>query len=150
MRKYALLFLFAFLAQMSIAQSLQKTLVDEDTDISFYPVDKQIDLRFTPTSNFIQSIVFASFKVKNRYDYYAQTERVDDNKYTYFVKVEDSTSYHSQKAEGGGGFIKVTPEGKQYFVKKSADKFAAAKKEGKEAVQQLKRKRSYMDAPPMR
>lgn len=152
MRKYALLFLFAFLAQMSIAQPMQKTLVDEDTDISFYPVDKQIDLRFTPTSNFIQSIVFASFKVKNRYDYYSQKEREDGNKYKYFVKVEDSTSYHSQKAEGGGGFIEMSPEAKQYFValggKKAAEKFAAAKKEGKEAVQQIKRKRSYMDQSP--
>ena len=66
MKKYSLLFFFILLFSWSFAQ---KTLIDESIPSKFYGIDKQIDKGFEPTSNFIQSIVFYSFKLKDRRDY---------------------------------------------------------------------------------
>ncbi len=137
--KTLLLFImFLSFINWGYAQDKEKTLVDEQTNISFYSVDKQIDIGFTPTSNFIQSIIFYSFKVKNQQSFF---EVKPKSSFSYYIKA-DSSSYHQSKAKGKSGFI-AADGGKTYYISTDSATFAS-KAEG-EKLKESKSKKSYID-----
>src|SRR5690606_20261494 len=70
MKRLSLLFFILLFAFTFVNAQQTKVLVDEPTALSYYSIDQQIDRGFAPTSNAIQSIIFISFKVQNKYDYY--------------------------------------------------------------------------------
>jgi alanine or glycine:cation symporter, AGCS family len=109
MKKYGLLFFFVLLFTALNAQ--QKTLIDENVPLNYYTVDKQIDKGFEPTSNFIQSIIFFSFKIKDRRDY-SIVESTDS--YSYFTTVSKE-DYFKARAGGKGGFVSAEGD-KTYFI----------------------------------
>ncbi len=68
MKKYNLLFLIILF--LGAANAQDTLLIEEPTSLSYYSFDQKVDKGFAPTSNFIQSIIFYSFKVQNKKDYY--------------------------------------------------------------------------------
>jgi AGCS family alanine or glycine:cation symporter len=128
MKKYSLLFFFSLLFTATFAQ---KTLIDEAIPSKYYGVDKQIDKGFEPTSNFIQSIVFYSFKLKDRRDY--STVEASD-KVNYYTAVSQD-EYFKHKAAGGGGYINSEGE-KTYLIKLDEKALAKAKSENKKIIEE--------------
>jgi len=128
MKKYFLLFFFSMLLNWSFAQ---KTLIDESIPSKYYGIDKKIDKGFEPTSNFIQSIVFYSFKLKDRRDY--STVEASDKVNYYTVVSQDE--YFRLKAAGGGGYISNGDE-KTYLIKLDEKALAKAKSENKSIVEE--------------
>ena len=137
-----LLFLFTFSATWA---QQQKTLVDEPTDLSYYSFDQKIDRGFAPTSNFIQSIIFFSFKAQNKQDYY---EVKPAEKFSYYVE-SDEKGYHSNKAKGATGFIDAT-DGKKYFIAVDQKGYDEAKAAGKNVMEQKGSSQSYSSKPAFR
>jgi AGCS family alanine or glycine:cation symporter len=132
MKKYSLLFFFSMLLSWSFAQ---KTLIDESIPSKYYGIDKQIDKGFEPTSNFIQSIVFYSFKLSDRRDY--STVEASD-KISYYTAVSQD-EYFKHKAAGGGGYINTEAE-KTYLIKLDEKALAKAKLENKKIVEEKRSK----------
>ena len=113
----------------------QKTLIDEPIPMQYYGIDKKIDKGFEPTSNLIQSVVFYSFKIKDRRDY-SVVEKSDVSNYYKATTQED---YFKQKAAGVSGFISTEGE-KTYFISTDDKEFAKAKGEGKKVSEEKKSK----------
>jgi len=134
MKKYSLLFfLFCFLSLAEAQQ--QKILIDEATPEKYYGIDKKIDNGFAPTSNFIQSIVFYSFKINNRRDYSIQE---NSDAFNYYLPATQE-EYFIHKAGGGGGFIASETE-KTYYIKVAEKDFTKAEAEGKKGIKEQRKK----------
>jgi len=138
MKKYSLLFFFSMLFFVAFAQD--KTLVDESIPSKYYGVDKQIDKGFEPASNFIQSIVFYSFKVKDRRDY--STVEASD-KTNYFTPVSQD-EYFKHKAAGGAGYI---AKDSSYLIQLNEKALAKAKSDKKTIIEE-KRTKNVPSAKP--
>lgn len=124
MKKYSLLFFFSML--FSVAYSQDTTLVDESIPSKYYDVAKQIDKGFEPASNFIQSIVFYSFKVKDRRDF-SVVEPAKTYKYYSAVSQDE---YFKAKTAGKSGFVKQDAE-KTYFLETDEKGFGEAEASAK-------------------
>lgn len=142
MKRLSLLFFISLFAFTATWAQQQKTLVDEPTDLSYYSFDQKIDRGFAPTSNFIQSIIFFSFKVQNKHDYY---ELITAEKISYFLESNEE-AYHQNKAKGGTGFINAE-NGKQYFIGTDEKGYNEAKAAGKNVMEQKASRRSYTSKP---
>jgi AGCS family alanine or glycine:cation symporter len=138
MKKYSLLFFFSML--FSVAYSQDKTLVDESIPSKYYGVDKQIDKGFEPASNFIQSIVFYSFKVKDRRDY-SIVEASDKTNYLTPVSQDE---YFKHKAAGGAGYI---AKDSSYLIQLNEKALAKAKSDKKTIIEE-KRTKNVPSAKP--
>jgi AGCS family alanine or glycine:cation symporter len=138
MKKYSLLFFFSML--FSVAYSQDKTLVDESIPSKYYGVDKQIDKGFEPASNFIQSIVFYSFKLKDRRDY-SVVEASDKTNYYTAVSQDE---YFKHKAAGGAGYI---TKDKSYLILLNEKALAKAKSDKKTILEENKTKNVATDKP---
>jgi len=110
MKKILLVFL-CFLPGILIWGQATETLIDEAIPSSYFSLDKKIDKGFEPTSNFIQGIVFYSFKLKDRHDY----KILEPTKELEYYQSVSEKEYFKGRAAGSKGFIQ-NKEKKSYFL----------------------------------
>ena len=126
MKKFSLFLIMLFVIFSAHAQE-ERYLIDKNVPAEYYDLATKIDKGFEPTSNFIQSIVFYSFKIKNNHYFETQSE---SDKVNYYVKVDSEKEYFEAKAKGKNGFIN-SDGAETYFIAAEEKDYLKAKESGK-------------------